>query len=102
MSLWQKIALDGSLVLAASAGVFASIAFSAGTAQTPSKTVTITLTNGATGPAGPQGPPGERGPAGATGPSGVSDCPAGSTFGKLVIIVQGKGPVSILTCIVDE
>ena len=103
MSLWQKIALGGSLALAASAGVFASIAFSAGSAQTPQRTVTVSVANGATGATGSTGPQGPPGPAGPAGPGGGAEsCPGGSTFGKLVIIVKGQGPTSILTCLVDE
>lgn len=99
--------LTSSLALAGGSGFLGARTLTA-SAQTPSKTVTINIpTNGGgVGPAGPKGdtgPPGPQGPAGPTGPAGSGGftCPAGSTFGRLVIIVQGQGPTSIYTCIVD-
>jgi hypothetical protein len=103
MTLWQKIILGGSLAAAAATGVFASFALSAGQAAEPQRTVTINATGGATGPTGAQGPKGEPGATGPTGPAGggAESCPAGSTFGKIVVNSPG-GHVSFLTCIVDE
>lgn|SRR5215471_3007799 len=78
------------LALAATAGGLSAVALGVGTA-TPSKTVTVNVATGPTGPTGPAGPQGEPGP---------ENCPAGSTFGKLVINHPG-GQVSIYTCILD-
>jgi hypothetical protein len=55
---------------------------------------------GDTGPAGPKGDAGAAGPPGPPGPAGSTECPAGSTFGKLVINAP-KGQVAIYACIVD-
>lgn len=93
---WSKLALGGGIVATGAAGFVAAAALSAGTATEPSKTVTISLSNGATGATGPAGPTGPPGPAGTGG--GADSCPTGSTFGELVINHPG-GQVSILTCI---
>lgn len=78
---------------AATGGLVTAAAIGVGAAAAPVTTETITLTNGATGPAGPRGPAGATGPA---GPSGVSDCPTGYVSGDLVINHPG-GQVTILT-----
>lgn len=91
--------LGGVLALAGISGAFVASALSAGTQQTPQRTVTINVANGATGPAGPRGPQGPTGPAGPGG--GAESCPAGSTFGKL-IINGPQGHTAIFTCFVDE
>lgn len=87
-----------SLALAGAAGVLGATALSANQEQTPQRTVTINLENGAQGVPGPPGP---IGPVGATGPSGAEACPKGSVFGEVVINHPG-GHVTILTCIKDE
>lgn len=99
-----ELGVAGTLILAATTGVFASMALSAGSATEPQRTVTITAGGqGATGPAGPAGPKGESGATGPAGPGGGAEsCPSGSTFGKVVVIQQGKGPTAFLTCLVDE
>ena len=76
-------------LLAASAGLFAAVAFSA-SSQAAVTTTTVTLQNGATGPTGPAGP---------TGPPASAACPAGYNEGDLVIVHPGGGPVTIRTCI---
>jgi hypothetical protein len=86
------IGVGASALLAASAGLFAAVAFSASSAQTPSTTTTI---NAAVGTQGPTGP---KGPAGPTGPAGVSDCPPGFVFGE-VVVNHGGGKLTIATCI---
>lgn len=82
--------LGAALVLAAGTGLLAATALGTGT-QTPTRTVTISVENGATGPTGPAGPKGDP---------GAESCPAGSQFGELVINAP-SGHVSILTCIKD-
>ena len=79
----------GALALAASAGFLATVAFSQ--APPPSRTVTITLSNGATGPSGPRGP---------TGPSGALECIEGFSPAILQINHPG-GHVRIYTCLED-
>jgi hypothetical protein len=81
------------LAAAGSSGFLVSQAVG-GSAQTPTKTVTVNVGTG------PQGPPGPAGPPGPTGAPGAESCPSGSEFGKLVLNAPG-GQVSILTCIVD-
>jgi hypothetical protein len=91
MSRWRTILLTtASLALASTAGFLTSQVFAAGS-QTPAKTVTITLTNGATGPTGPTGP---------QGPAGTSSCPQGFSAGELVINHPG-GQTVIWTCLQD-
>ena len=85
----RALLIVGMALLAVSGGLTA-FAFSA-TNQTPTKTVTINVATGPQGATGLAGPP---------GPPGPENCPAGSTFGKLVINHPG-GQTSILTCIVD-
>jgi len=114
-------------VLFVAAGGFGAAAILKSQQQVPSKTVTVDVGTGtpgppgpagATGPAGPAGPAGPKGdkgdpgpagpkgdtgaqgPPGPPGPAGSTECPAGSTFGKLVINAP-KGQTSIYTCIVD-
>jgi len=86
-----------ALAFAGTSGFLTSQAVSGTLQETPARTVTLNVATGATGPAGPRGPAGATGP---VGPAGTQSCPAGSTFGKLVINHPG-GHVSILTCIVD-
>jgi hypothetical protein len=108
-------------VLFVAAGGFGAAAILKSQQQVPSKTVTVDVGTGTpgppgpkgdTGPAGPAGPKGDPGPAGPKGdagaagppgppgPAGSTECPTGSTFGKLVINAP-KGQTSIYTCIVD-
>ena len=82
--------LGAAAVFAASTGFFVSQAFSAGT-QTPTRTVTISVENGAAGPQGPPGPP---------GPVGGISCPTGFSEGDLVINHPG-GQVTLFTCLKD-
>jgi hypothetical protein len=87
------------------AGGLAAVALSAtGEAPPPTKTVTINVGEGTTGPSGPSG---ERGPtgtkgdtglAGPTGPAGGFVCLAGYSPGILVINSPG-GKTRIYTCI---
>jgi hypothetical protein len=94
----------GSLGLAGAAGGLGAVAISGANAQAPTKTVTIEITNGTTGPQGPageQGPPGPAGPPGADGTGGAENCPTGSTFSALQFVIQGQGPTTIYTCVVD-
>ena len=94
------------LALTGAGGYLTSQALSAGAAAVPTKTVTVNVTAGPTGPAGPKGDPGppgakgQPGPTGPQGPSGATDCPAGSTFGKLVINTPG-GHVGLFACLED-
>jgi hypothetical protein len=103
--------LTASLALAGASGFLASQALSS--APVATRTVTIDVATGPTGPqgpAGPAGPKGERGPAGpkgatgpagargATGPSGEASCPSGFEFGDLVIKHKG-GQVTVFTCL---
>ena len=91
--------LASALVLAGSGGFLAATAIGQGT-QAPTRTVTIDLQNGpagATGPAGPAGPPG---PKGDPGSPGAESCPAGYSFGALLINAP-SGHVQIATCIKD-
>ena len=96
---------SGSL-LAAGAGYFAAVAISA-EPPPPSRTVTVDVGRGATGPAGPAGergpagPPGARGATGAQGPAGDFSCIAGYSPGILQLNAPG-GQVRIYTCLEDE
>lgn len=117
------------LALAGASGYAASTALTAGDAQAVGdRTVTISVGTGEQGPpgppgpvgpqgpagtgtsGGPQGPPGETGPAGPagpagppgpTGPAGGLVCPPGFTAGEVVFIVQGQGPTTIYSCILN-
>jgi hypothetical protein len=114
-------ATAASGVLFVAAGGFGAAAILKSQQQVPSKTVTVDVGTGGTGPAGPAGPAGPKGdkgdpgpagpagpkgdagaagPPGPPGPAGSTECPTGSTFGKLVINAP-KGQTSIYTCIVD-
>jgi hypothetical protein len=97
--------LAGSIVLAGAAGGLGAVAISSGAgAADPTKTVTIQIQNGTTGPAGPtgpEGPAGPPGPKGDPGTGGADNCPSGSTFGEVNFVIQGQGPTAILTCIKD-
>jgi hypothetical protein len=112
----------GALSLLASGG-FAAAAFTTQSDQA-TRTVTINVTGGATGPTGPigptgpkgaTGPAGARGPVGATGatgargpigargptgPAGSFTCPTGFSEGDLVINHPG-GQVTLFTCLKD-
>lgn len=87
------LVLGASLVLAAGAGALTAIAVGQGQAPRPVRTVTISVSDGARGPAGPAGPQGPK------GDPGTTVCPEGSVFGKLVINSPG-GHAEIFTCIV--
>lgn len=128
----------GALALAAGSGFLASQAIG-GATQTPTRTVTLNLTNGPQGPPGPPGPPGAsitiKGSVSTPGdlpaagnkpgdtylvqsdgsiqtwdgtkwvssgpiPSREASCPAGYTFGALVLNAP-QGHVQIATCIQD-
>src|SRR5262245_22945068 len=100
------IAVGAASYLAA--GAFAAAALTS-QPQQATRTVTLTLTGGATGPtgpAGPRGPQGERGPAGPRGttgpqgPAGGLECPSGFSPGDLVINHPG-GQVTLFTCLKD-
>jgi len=88
--------LGAALVLAASGGFLAANALGTGKQQ-PARTVTVDVGTGQQGPAGPPGPPG---PAGPKGDPGAESCPAGYSFGA-VLINAPKGQVQIATCIKD-
>lgn len=65
--------LASGLILAGASGYLVSVAFSASTATTPARTVTVDVGTGAqgpTGPAGAQGPKGDTGSTGTQGPKG--------------------------------
>ncbi len=118
-----RLLLAASITLAASCGFLAATTWGA-SAQQATRTETITLHNGATGPTGPQGPAGAKGPTGqqgaagtrgatgpqgpagpkgATGPQGPASgpaCPPGFSEGVLVINHPG-GQVTIFTCLKD-
>lgn len=84
-----------SLALAAATGVIVSTAVASSTANTPTRTVTVDLTNGAPGPPGPPGAKGDQGP---PGPAGDFSCADGYEPGILVINHPG-GHVKIFTCL---
>jgi hypothetical protein len=88
--------LAAALALAAGAGYLTSQALGTGSQQ-PTRTVTVDVGTGQQGPAGNQGPPGPAGPAGTPG---AESCPAGYSFGA-VLINAPKGQVQIATCIKD-
>jgi hypothetical protein len=101
VTLWQKLVLGGSLVLAAGTGVFASIALSAGSTGPPAATTTINVAVGATGPQGPAGKDGAvgaTGPAGPAGSGGAEQCPAGSTF-QAVVLNHPGGQITLWVCV---
>lgn len=99
------------LALAGVTGFFAAMGLSQGPNE-PTRTVTIDVATGPTGPAGPpgergpqgeQGPAGERGPTGEQGPPGQGGGPCGGApdgyeVGILVINHPG-GQTRIWTCI---
>jgi hypothetical protein len=86
------------LVLAGSCGFLSATALGTGAAD-PTRTVTIDVGAGATGPQGPQGPPGPKGDPGPPGQAGsFDDCPAGYELADLVINHPG-GHVTVLTCL---
>jgi hypothetical protein len=79
-----------SLLLAGGAGFLTSQAISQNNAA-PARTETITVKNGATGPAGPTGPAG----------TGNFSCPKGYSGGYLVINHPG-GQTQTFTCLKDS
>jgi hypothetical protein len=89
--------LAAGLALAGGAGYLTSQAVSSG-AQTPTRTVTINLLGGQTGPQGPAGPPGPKGDPGPAGAPGAESCPAGYDFAAVVINSPG-GQHQIATCL---
>ncbi len=95
-----------TISLAAFSGFFVASAIQGAPTQA-TKTVTVTLKNGATGPTGEKGVKGEpgavgpAGPAGARGPTGAGGaltCPTGFEIGEVVINHPG-GQVTIYGCI---
>ena len=121
--------MASSLLLAGTAGYGTSVALGLTSASgPPTKTTTVNVGQGATGPKGdpgPAGPKGDAGPAGATGPKGENgaagpagatgpagpqgpkgdaggggpqDCPTGSDFQAVVLNAPG-GQVEIWTCV---
>jgi hypothetical protein len=103
LSNWKVLLLAAaSLVLAASTGYLAATALGLGTAGSPpTKTTTVNVGQGATGPKGDPGPAGPAGPAGPPGPAGgggPEDCPTGSSFQAVVLNAPG-GQVEIWTCV---
>jgi len=90
MNFTARIAavMAGTLIAAAASGYAIAHALAA-SPPAPSKTVTITVSNGATGPTGPTGD---------TGPAGNLDCPVGFEPG-LVVINHPGGQVQIYGCI---
>lgn len=118
------VLLAVSLSLALGAGFLTATQFASSAGDTPSRTVTIDVATGPTGPEGPpgetgptgpqgvigpqgdQGPPGERGPTGPEGPpgSGGGPCggaPPGYSPGILQINHPG-GQTRIWTCLEPE
>ena len=85
--------LGAALALAASGGFLAATALGTGSQQ-PTRTVTVDVGTGAQGQPGPPGPPGAK------GDPGAESCPAGYSFGA-VLINAPKGQVQIATCIKD-
>jgi Collagen triple helix repeat (20 copies) len=108
---WSTALGVTSTACIAAAGVLVAVAFS-GTAQEPTRTVTIDVATGPRGPQGeqgpigPPGPQGERGPIGPVGPPGPQgppgnvQCPTGYSFADLVINHPG-GQVTVFTCLKD-
>lgn len=94
------------LVLAGSAGFLTATALGT-SSQEDVRTVTVDIPEGQTGPTGPAGaegpagPTGPRGAIGATGPTGGTSCPAGFSFGKLVLNHPG-GHVTLFTCLEND
>ena len=109
--------LGAAATCASLTGFFVSQAFSAGS-QAPTKTVTVDVGTGETGPPGPKGEQGEvgpkgeqgetglkgdigtQGPPGPPGPTGGISCPTGFSEGDLVINHPG-GQVTLFTCLKD-
>ena len=89
-------------VLAAGAGALGAVALAGGLAgNPPTKTTTVNVGQGATGPqgdVGPAGPAGATGPEGPQGGGGPSDCPTGSAFEAVVLNAPG-GHTEIWTCV---
>jgi hypothetical protein len=98
----STLLMGTSVVLAAGAGALGAVAIAGGLAGSPpTKTTTVNVGQGATGPIGETGPAGPIGPAGPAGPAGAggpSDCPTGSNFEAVVLNAPG-GQVEIWTCV---
>jgi hypothetical protein len=92
------IALGGVLALAATSGALAAVALTSASQQAPTKTTTINVGAGETGPPGPAGPAGPPGPAGPAGTGGPENCPAGSTF-QAVVLNSPSGHVELWSCV---
>ena len=115
----QILIIALALTFAATSGFFVAQALSASSQAT--RTVTVNIPTGSTGPQGPQGDPGPTGPKGdtgsqgpigpkgdtgatgpqgPTGPTGGISCPSGFSEGELVINHPG-GQVTLFTCLAD-
>src|SRR4029077_13903466 len=93
------IAAIAAALLWTAAGGFGAASIFGTSSQTPQVTTTINAGVGEPGPAGPKGDTGPPGPPGPAGTGGAENCPAGSTFGKVVVNHPG-GHTDFLTCIV--
>jgi hypothetical protein len=94
-------AVAGSAATLAAGGLAAAAISSGGSAPPPTKTVTVDVGLGSTGPTGTAGPTGVKGPsgvAGPTGPAGSIECLSGYSPGILVLNAPG-GQTKIYTCI---
>jgi hypothetical protein len=97
-------AVVGSTATLAAGGLAAAAISALGSAPAPTKTVTVNVGEGTTGPTGTRGPSGAAGVSGptgavgATGPSGGFECLAGYSPGILVLNAPG-GQTKIYTCI---
>lgn len=91
----RYVLLGVAIALAAGSGLLTATAVLGSSDQAPTRTTTITLTNGEKGEPGAAGPPG---PPGQNGTPGAEGCPTGSTFEALVVNHPG-GQVEIWTCI---
>lgn len=83
-----------SLLLAAGSGLAVGTAIGQD-APAPTRTVVVTIKDGATGPPGPAGPAGPEGP---VGESGSVACPTGFEVGELVLNHPG-GQVTLYGCL---
>lgn len=88
------------------AGGFAGAAITSSSSQPSTKTVTISVPAGGTGPTGPAGPrgavgaTGPKGAVGPTGPPGAVVCNTGYSYGDVIFNTPG-GHTTIQTCIKD-
>jgi hypothetical protein len=97
MLLMKASTVLASIGLTASlaAGGLAAAAIAASSAPPPTKTVTVNVGQGATGP---QGPPGPAGPQGPKGDSGGFECLQGYNPGILVLNAPG-GQTKAYVCL---